>query len=117
MVRRTAIVVSLLVALVVPLAASSRSEARAQVSFGIEMAQQGLWREAIYRWERAAKLDPTYAAVFNDLAVAYEQEGQFDKAKEAYETALKLDPKNTFIKQNFEFFKEINDRRASQTPR
>ena len=51
---------------------------------GIDVAQR-LWREAIYRWERAAQLDPTYAAVLNNLAVAYEHEGQLDKARQAYE--------------------------------
>ncbi len=117
MIRRAFVCVSLLVVLVVPLAASSRSEARAQVAFGISVAQKGLWKEAIYRWERAVALDPTYAAAFNDLAIAYEHEGLFEKAKTAYETAIKLDPKSTFIKQNFEFFREINDRRNSQTPR
>ncbi|MBE3071811.1 MAG: tetratricopeptide repeat protein [Acidobacteria bacterium] len=117
MIRRAFVCVSLLIVLAVPLAASNRSEARAQVAFGISVAQKGLWKEAIYRWERAVALDPTYAAAFNDLAIAYEHEGLFEKAKTAYETALKLDPKSAFIKQNFEFFREINDRRNSQTPR
>ena len=68
----------------VPLAADVRSEARTQVEFGIDVAQRGLWREAIYRWERAAQIDPTYAEAFNNLAIAYEHEGQLDKAREAY---------------------------------
>ena len=79
--------------------------------------RQGLWREAIYRWERAVELDPTYAAAFNNLAIAYEQAGQLDKAKQAYEKAAELDPKNTSIKQNIDLFKEINDRANRQTPR
>ena len=54
-----------------PLFADARSEAKAQVEFGISVAQRGLWREAIYRWEKATELDPTYAAAFNDLAIAY----------------------------------------------
>ena len=90
--------------------AADRREAQAQVEFGIKVAEQGLWKEAIYRWERAVELDPTYAAAFNDLAVAYETAGLFDKARKAYERALELDPKNTYIKQNFDLFKEINDR-------
>lgn len=116
-IRWVIVCVSLLAAVAAPVAASNRSEARAQVAFGISVAQKGLWKEAIYRWERAVALDPTYAAAFNNLAIAYEHEGLFDKAKAAYETALKLDPKNAFIKQNFEFFREINDRRTAQTPR
>src|SRR5688572_21294370 len=93
-----------------PAFADARSDAKAQVAFGISVAQRGLWREAIYRWERAVEIDPTYAAAFNDLAVAYEHEGQLDKARQAYEKALEIDPENVQIRQNYELFKEINDR-------
>jgi protein O-GlcNAc transferase len=90
--------------------ADTRSDAKAQVTFGITVAQQGLWREAMYRWERAAQIDPTYAAAFNNLAVAYEELGLLDKARQAYERALELEPNNESISQNYEMFKEINDR-------
>jgi Tfp pilus assembly protein PilF len=93
-----------------PVFADQRSDAREQVEFGIQVAQRGLWREAIYRWERATQIDPSYAAAYNNLAIAYEQEGQLDKARAAYEKAIELDPSNTLIKQNFDLFKEINDR-------
>ncbi|MEI6668958.1 MAG: tetratricopeptide repeat protein [Acidobacteriota bacterium] len=95
--------------------AEDRREAKSQVEFGIKVAEQGLWKEAIYRWERAVELDPSYAAAFNNLAVAYETAGLFDKAKKAYERALELDPKNVYIRQNFDLFKEINDR-ANRKP-
>jgi Flp pilus assembly protein TadD len=80
------------------------------VDFGISVAQKNLWREAIYRWEKAVELDPTYAAAFNDLAIGYEHEGDLAKARKAYEKALELQPNNTQIRQNYELFKEINDR-------
>ena len=91
----------------------ARSKARTEVEFGMQVAQRGLWHEAIYRWEKATELDPTYAAAFNDLAIAYEHEGQLDKARKAYDKALELDPNNTQIRQNYELFKEINDRTSS----
>jgi Tfp pilus assembly protein PilF len=91
-------------------AADQRGDAQKQVEFGIQVAQKGLWREAIYRWERATQLDPNYAAAYNNLAVAYEHEGQLDKARQAYEKAIDLEPNNTMIRQNFDLFKEINDR-------
>ena len=94
-------------------AADNRGDARAQVGFGINVAQRGLWREAIYRWEKAVEIDPNYAAAFNDLAVAYEHEGQLDKARKAYERALEIEPNNTQIRQNYELFKEINARSGS----
>jgi len=97
--------------------ADARSDAKAQVEFGILVAQRGLWREAILRWEKATQIDPTYAAGFNNLAVAYEHEGMLDKAAEQYERALKLEPNNVLVRQNFELFKEIHDRTTqSQTP-
>lgn len=93
-----------------PAFADARGDAKQQVAFGINVAQRGLWREAIYRWEKAVEIDPTYAAAHNDLAIAYEHEGQLDKARKAYEKALDLEPNNVQIRQNFELFKEINDR-------
>ena len=96
-----------------PAYADARAEAKEQVDFGIDVAQRGLWREAIYRWERAVQIDPTYAEAFNDLAIGYEHEGEFDKARQAYEKAIKLAPDNLQIQQNYELFKEITDRRST----
>ena len=87
-----------------------RSDAQEQVEFGIKVAQNGLWKEAAYRWEKATQIDPTYGAAWNNLAVAYEQQGNFDKAREAYEKAVGLEPKNLLFRQNYDLFKEINDR-------
>lgn len=86
--------------------ADARGEARSQVGFGIEVAQRRLWREALYRFERAVAIDPTYAAAYNNLAVVYEQLRRLDKAREAYERALTLDPRNTQIRQNHDLFQE-----------
>ena len=107
---RALLVVVVVVVSASPSFADVRSDAKSQVDFGISVAQRGLWREAIYRWEKAVEIDPTYAAAFNDLAIAYEHEGQLDKARKAYDKALELDPNNTQIRQNYELFKEINDR-------
>ena len=93
-----------------PSFADAKTEAKSQVEFGINVAQRGLWREAIYRWQKATELDPTYVAAYNDLAIAYEHEGQLDKARKAYEKAIDLDPNNAQVRQNYELFKEINDR-------
>ena len=107
---RGLVVLFLVGATAAPLAADARADAKKQVEFGIAVAQKGLWREAIYRWERAIQIDPKYAEALNDLAIAYEHEGDLDKARMAYEKALDLQPDNAQIKQNYELFKEINDR-------
>lgn len=103
-------VVVLLMAPAAARAADNRSDSKQQVEFGIKVAQSGLWSEAMYRWQKAVELDPSYAAAWNNLAIAYEHEGKFDEAKKAYERALQLDPKNLMIRQNYDLFKEINDR-------
>ena len=110
MLTRALTVLFLLGAAAAPLAADARSDAKKQVEFGITVAQRGLWREAIYRWERASQIDPKYAEALNNLAIAYEHEGDLEKARVAYEKALELEPDNALIKQNYELFKEINDR-------
>ncbi len=94
----------------VPAFADARSDSKAQVDFGIKAAQRELWKEALYRWKRAVEVDPTYAAAHNNLAIAYEHNGQFDSARVAYEKALELEPNNVLIKQNYDLFREINDR-------
>jgi len=78
---------------------------------------RGLWKEALYRWEKAVELDPTYAAAWNNLAIGYEHEGRFDDARKAYEKAVALDPKNMMIRQNYDLFKEINDRTKRRNDR
>jgi Flp pilus assembly protein TadD len=100
-----------------PVLGDARSDAKAQVEFGIDVAQRGLWREAIYRWQRATEIDPTYAEAFNNLGVAYEHEGQFEKARAAYEKATSLDPNNAQIRQNYELFREISDRTSTAKER
>ena len=110
---RALLVALLLTGVAAPLAADARSDAKKQVEFGIGVAQRGLWKEAIFWWQRATQVDPTYAQAFNNLAIAYEQEGELDKARDAYEKALKLEPNNAFIKQNYELFREINDRTSA----
>jgi Flp pilus assembly protein TadD len=93
-----------------PALADARDDAKAQVEFGIKVAQSGLWKEATYRWEKATQLDPTYAEAWNNLAIGYEHQGRFEDAEKAYQQALKLAPKNVAIRTNYDLFKEINER-------
>lgn len=88
-----------------------RNLAKEQVLFGIEVAQLGLWKEAVYRWEKAVELDPQNPSARNNLAVAYEQSGEFDLANEEYERALELNHDNIYIRQNYELFREAYERK------
>jgi Flp pilus assembly protein TadD len=94
-----------------------RSEAKAQVEFGIRAAQNELWKEATYRWEKATQIDPTYAEAWNNLAIGYEYSGRFDEAEAAYQRALKLDPDNELIRQNYDLFNELNVRTKARRDR
>ena len=87
-----------------------RDDAKAQVDFGIKVAQKKLWREATYRFEKAVEIDPTYPAAWNNLGIALEEQGKFDEANKAYTKALELDPDNPLIRQNFDLFKELYER-------
>ena len=104
---------SLLVLLLVPGAWASAAEENAgrQVEFGLKVAQKGLWQEAHFRFERAVQLEPGNASALNDLAVSLEQMGEFGEARKAYEKALGLKPGDIYIQQNYDLFREADDKR------
>jgi Tfp pilus assembly protein PilF len=104
------VVASLLLVVSVPVLADQRDKAKTQVEFAIKVAQKGLWKDAAMRFEAATVADPSYAAAWNNLGIAYEQLGRFDDARRAYEKAMELDPDNNFIKVNYDYFREIYDR-------
>lgn len=114
---RTLLALVFAISVAVPVAADRRSDAKAQVEFGIAIAQRGIWSGATYRFEKAVEIDPTYAAAWNNLGIGYEQQGKFNEARNAYEKAIALDPKNTFIRQNYDLFREIYDRQNRRRDR
>jgi type IV pilus assembly protein PilF len=115
--RRVLLLLSALLLVAATARADDRSKAKEQVEFGVKVAQNGLWNEALYRWKRASEIDPSYAAAWNNLAIAYEHEGRFEEAKQAYEKAIQLDAKNQLIRQNYDLFKEINERTKRRSAR
>ena len=96
------VIISLILAAVV---ACSSSPKLKDNEFGVKAARKGLWKEAAFRWKKALELDPNNAKIHNNLAVAYENFGEYDKAFKEYQIALKLDPGNYYIKKNAEDFK------------
>jgi len=81
---------------------------RQLMQFGVEAARQGLWREALFRFERAVKDDAANARLRNNLAVAYESVGRFEDADREYREALRLAPDNRAIKDNQDSFLQIH---------
>ena len=89
-----------------------------QDNFGVQMAKQNLWREAMFRFRRAVEINPQDAEAHNNLAVAYEANGDFDRARKEYLEALKLDRSNQYIQKNYSRFVEFlarNKKRQSST--
>ncbi|MGH9419078.1 MAG: tetratricopeptide repeat protein, partial [Thermoanaerobaculia bacterium] len=79
-----------------------------------------LWREAMFRFERAIEINPGDAQAHNNLAVAYEANGDFEKARKEYLEALKLDRTNSYIQKNYSRFVEFlsrNKKRQQMTSR
>ena len=107
--RRVFVLVSALLLTASIALADDRSKAKEQVEFGIKVAQNGLWNEALYRWKRAVEIDPTYAAGWNNLAIAFEHEGRFEEASRRRKgAAARLE--EPADRQNYDLFKEINER-------
>jgi Flp pilus assembly protein TadD len=88
-----------------------------QIDFGLKVAQKGLWQEARFRFERAVQADPQSASALNNLAVALEQMGEFAGARQAYEKALELKPDDAYVQQNYDLFREADDKRNRKNKR
>jgi Tfp pilus assembly protein PilF len=110
---KVVLVVTLVLAAGVVAGCSSRldlTQSSTQMEFGVRMARANLWREALFRFERAVEIDPENAEALNNLAVAYEGIGEFDKARDAYARALRVDKSNQHIQKNYSRFVEFYSR-------
>lgn len=109
--RLTAVIVLGAVALLgAPAAGDSQQRpptAKDQLDFGVEMAQRGLWNEALFRFRQAERLSPEDVSVLNNLAVAYEALGQFEEALQHYQRALRVDANSRDLKRNYARFSEF----------
>jgi Tfp pilus assembly protein PilF len=89
---------------------SDLSKDTTQRDFGVRMARQNLWREALFRFKRAVEISPGDAMARNNLAVALEANGDFDAAAREYKEAMRLDKSNQFIQKNYSRFVEFTSR-------
>lgn len=80
-----------------------------QLRFGVQAAQKNLWDEAIFRWNKVLRSTPDSAPAHNNLAVAYEKKGLWEKAEKEYQLALKLSPNNEYIQSNMKKFKQAQE--------
>lgn len=78
-----------------------------QLAFGTNVAKEGHWREAAFRFEQAIAKEPSNARAHNNLAVAMEANGDFARALVEYKKALELEPNNEYIRRNYARFAEF----------
>jgi tetratricopeptide (TPR) repeat protein len=64
----------------------------AHANLGLILRNAGKHEESVAALERATKASPSQPVFFNQLGVSYRHAGKFAKAREAYETALALEP-------------------------
>ena len=88
-----------------------------ELEFGREAAKFDLWHEAIFRWEKVVKEDSTNADAMNNLAVAYESVGDYQKAGDLYRNALDLDEDSREIRSNYKRFQSFYKRHQRQIER
>lgn len=88
------------------LAACAVNSYHSDFEFANKLAKEGLWQEAIYRWQKGQPAGGGSAALHNNLAVALESLGKFDEAEREYQLALKLAPANAKIQSNYNLFKK-----------
>jgi Flp pilus assembly protein TadD len=101
----------LVLLLLAPSEDSAKEQGQRELKFGIDVAKRGLWSEARFRFEKAVSLDSDSPQALNNLAVALEQQGDFKNARAAYEKALKLKADDIYIQQNYDLFREADDKR------
>jgi Flp pilus assembly protein TadD len=82
-------------------------EIKQQLAFGVRAAREDHWEEAIYRWQKVLQKDADNMMAHNNLAVAYEQLGEYAQAMEEYQQAYRLNSENEAVKNNLERFKEF----------
>ncbi len=66
----------------------------------IALAMQGRWREAVAANKSLLESFPSDVDAYNRLGRAYMELGEYSRAKEAYSSAVELDPYNTIAKKN-----------------
>jgi len=100
------------------------STAEEQLRVGAQASRLGLWREAMFRFNRAVEIAPENAMALNNLAVAYESNGEFEKARDTYLQALRVNRGDPHIQRNYSRFSEFYQRheksvtvRPDETPK
>ena len=63
----------------------------AQYNLGTVYARQGRWESAILQYNKTVSLQPEHVKAYRGLAAVYQQKGMEKEAREASETATRLE--------------------------
>jgi len=88
-------------------ASSDQTSLKEDMKFAAKAASQGLWREALFRWERQLKAHPYNARLHNNIAVASEGLGDYARALREYDLAQGLAAESKEIRANYQALKEL----------
>ncbi|MFH0855777.1 MAG: tetratricopeptide repeat protein [Candidatus Omnitrophota bacterium] len=69
-----------------------QEQARAYRIEGVKSQELGDLDSALQMYQKAARLDPAYYVVYNDLGIIYEAKGDIGRAEENYLRVLKIEP-------------------------
>jgi hypothetical protein len=78
-----------------------------EMRFAAEAAQRGLWREALFRWEKHARTQAGNPRLRNNLGVAHENLGDYARALAEYREAVRLAPASREVRANFDALREF----------
>ncbi len=74
-------------------ASEKREQANGYFSKAENLQAQDLYKKAAKQYEKAIKIDRSYAEAHSNLGYCYRKQGIFKKAVKSYKKAIKLDPK------------------------
>lgn len=90
------------------LAGTRDRSVREDLRFAAEMAEKGLWREALFRWRRVLDARPDDPALHNNIAVALEALGDRDAALVEYEASLAI-ASSERVRMNYELARRAEE--------
>ncbi len=76
---------------------------RLNLFYGLALNRAGKNSDAVAPLEKAVSLKPTDMDALSTLALVYEALNRYDDAYRVYDTALKVDPKNSLILNNYAY--------------
>ena len=82
----------------------------------IQLALESKWDEAVDTNQRLLNFTPRDLSALNRLGKALSELGRYGEAKEAYTTALEIDPNNNIARKNLDRLAQLGDGESAARP-